>query len=90
MVRVSSGLDVGVFIACTWLNSVKSTENLITHNIKIARNSLRTPLPNSIVSVSLQKLCNYRYIQVSRQCYTISRNVGNLIDILFSCNKACF
>ena len=24
------------------------------------------------------------------ECYKISRNVGNLIDILFFCNKACF
>ena len=27
-------------------------------------------------------------LQVSRQCYNISRNAGNLIDILFVCNTA--
>ena len=26
-------------------------------------------------------------LQVSRKCYKISRNLGNLIDILFFCNK---
>ena len=29
-------------------------------------------------------------LQVSRKCYKISRNLGNLIDLIFFCKKACF
>ena len=29
-------------------------------------------------------------LQVSRQCYKNSQNVGNLVDLSFFCNKACF
>ena len=29
-------------------------------------------------------------LQVSRKCYTISRNLGNLINLIFVCKKACF
>ena len=29
-------------------------------------------------------------LQVSRKCHTISRNLGNLIDPIFFCKKACF
>ena len=29
-------------------------------------------------------------LQFSRQCYKISRNVGNMTDLLFFCNKICF
>ena len=47
--------------------SVKSTENLITHNIKIARNSLRTPLPNSIGDI----ICNLRYGSVIADLPTV-------------------
>ena len=29
-------------------------------------------------------------LHVSRKCYEISRTLGNLIDLLFFCNKTCF
>ena len=38
------------------------------------------PAKSHGISMRLQKL----------SCYTISRNVGTLIELLFFCNKACF